>query len=263
MDDAVQAIMMAFSAIVFVIALSLAVYLINRVTRTSEYLTYYSDSTRFYDNIKYQDNDINEKNIRYVSAETIIPTLYRYSKENFCVKIYDANGDLIQIFDVNLEGKVRTAVGDTKATAESTDSKGKQNYAYKTLYDDKSKDYYMFGVPWLGSTESIKARIDLFINGQAGYINNVFVDYRNNKFYKSLENMRTHTKSPDAFDDIEGDSSSLTDLTDNEKTYHYEEQLISYSYSGETIENDDGDILVTGAASKDKIIIIYKLCKNP
>ena len=50
---------------------------------------------------------------------------------------------------------------------------------------NKNEDYYLFGAPWLGSTESVKTRIDYFIEGKAGYINNQYVDYRGNKFYQA------------------------------------------------------------------------------
>ena len=41
----------------------------------------------------------------------------------------------------------------------------------------------------------------------------------------------------------------------------FRERFISYSYSGETMETEDGDILVTGANEKDKIVIIYTMTK--
>ena len=247
MDDAVQAIMIAFSVIVFVIALSISVYLIHQVTFTSEYLAYYSDSTRFYDNIDVENTNINSGEIRYVSIETIIPTLYRYYKENFCVKIYGTDGRLIQIFDVNLEGKIRTAAADTKAMGPVTikDSRElKMNKAYYQIYNNpngfddghgNNKAYYMFGVPWLGNTESLKQRVDLFINGDVGYINNERVDYQNNEFAKAVDNFKDGTKNA-----------------------MFTEQFINYSYSGETITTDDGEVLVDGAIAKDKTIIIYR-----
>lgn len=117
-ENATRALNMAFAVIVLVIALSLAIYMFSMVASTSETLAFYSDSTRYYDNvelIKYcsscsaanpsknvycdscsaafsSDIDSLEKGTaRIVSAETIIPTLYRYHKENFCVKICDAS----------------------------------------------------------------------------------------------------------------------------------------------------------------------------
>ena len=57
MDDAVQAITMAFAVLVFVIALSLAMLLIKQATNTSELLVQYSDLTAFYDNIQLDNNN--------------------------------------------------------------------------------------------------------------------------------------------------------------------------------------------------------------
>jgi hypothetical protein len=238
MEDVVQALMMAFAVIVFVIALSLSMYMISQVTSTSEILAFYSDSTRYYDNIKLNDEgeEAATKDSSYtertVSAETIIPTLYRYYKENFCVKIYDADDNLIQVFDVNIEGQVNQAVADTKATATSTDKDRIRNYSLNVTYNDSSSPIYMFGAPWLGSTENVKTRVDYFVNGSAGYINNKYVNYTNNKFYEARQN---GTK--------------------------FKERFINYSYSGETMQTDDGDTLVTGASEKDKIVIIYTMIK--
>ncbi len=270
MDDAIQATMIAFSAIVFVLALSISVYLIHSVTKTSEYLTYHADSTKFYDNIDLDEADpakreqIFKSSVRYVSIETVVPTLYRYCKENFCVKIYSANNNLLQVFDVNLEGKVRTASGDTKSTENSEEDPYREYFAYKNIYndlnsfsstpkwDDPKSGYYLFGAPWLGSTENIKARVDLFVNGEKGYINNVEVDYTNNLFATRLKQVQQYKEMTDA--GIQKNSVD-TDL------FQLSEQFISYSYSGDTMETDDGDVLVTGASSKDKIIIIYKFLK--
>ena len=44
-------------------------------------------------------------------------------------------------------------------------------------------------------------------------------------------------------------------------TYQFKEKFVSYSYTGETMETEDGDILVTGANSKDKIVITYTFVK--
>lgn len=104
------------------------------------------------------------------------------------------------------------------------------NKVYEAAYNDDDKPYYLFGAPWLGSTEGLKYRIDLFINGKAGYINNVFVDYRNNEFY----NARINGKK-------------------------FKERFINYSYSGDTISTEDGDTLVTGASKKDKTVIVYTI----
>ena len=251
MENAEKAIMMAFAVFVLVIALSLAIYLFSKVTVTSEQLAFYSDSTIYYDNVEFDTNssstdpDIKNGTVRIVSAETIVPTLYRYYKENFCVKIYgerenksieNSKRPLIQIFDVNLEGKVHGAAGDTNATGSATTPVHVENYAYNKAFNQDDKKYCLFGAPWLGSTEAVKTRVDLFVNGKAGYINNSYVDYTNNDFYR----YRTELK-PDG------------------SKYQFKERFISYSYTGQTMITDDGEKLVTGEKSKDKIVIIYTL----
>ena len=242
MNNAERAVMMAFAVFVLVIALAISMNLLAKVTATSEHFAFYADSTRYYDNVEIDetafdvaaDDDIKSGTVRIVSAETIIPTLYRYYKENFCVKIYgaiDASGkrNLIQIFDVNLEGKVHGAAGDTLAESESTPTHIENN-AYDKVYNNDSKAYCLFGAPWLGSTESVKTRIDYFVNGKAGYINNKYVDYIDNEFYDAREAKK-----------------------------QFKERFICYSYSGQTMTTEDGEQLVTGEKSKDKIVIIYTL----
>ena len=165
MEDAVHAMMMAFAVIVFVIAFTISMYMFSQITSLAETLTLYADSTLFYDNIKY---DKNMERTRIVNADTIIPTLYRYANEDFCVRIYadteelDSKGPkLTQIFDLDLEGKVQSAIADTKAIGENSESQTqKANYAYKKIYNDQKKSYYLFGAPWLGNKENVKYRVD-------------------------------------------------------------------------------------------------------
>ncbi len=235
MENAEKALLIAFAVIVLVFALALAINMFSKVTVTAEHLAFYADSTIYYDNVEmeassYSDEHIKDGTVRIVNAETIIPTLYRYYKENFCVKIYDGTNKLIQIFDVNLEGKVHGAAGDTHADNNAQKPVHIENYAYNKVYNDTSKSYCLFGAPWLGSTESVKTRIDYFIDGKAGYINNTYVNYKGNLFYEARKTGK-----------------------------QFKERFINYSYTGQTMVTDDGDELVTGEKSKDKIVIIYTL----
>lgn len=254
MDNAVEALMIAFGLLVLVIALSVSVYMFSQVTYVAENLLYFSDKTNYYDSIQYDKKanaQINKTVERYVNVDTIIPTLYRYSKENFCVKIYDArdinNSKLIQVFDINLENKVRRAVADDEAKVGATKNEQKINYAYKMIYNNPNTPLYMFGAPWTGSTEDIKKRVDYFVDGQAGYINDVYVDYRGKDRYQGQGVFN------ESFHDIIQDS-----ISDN--SIKFKESFISYSYTGNTFINDDGDEIVTTDA-KDKIVIIYTIVK--
>ena len=93
----------------------------------------------------------------------------------------------------------------------------------------------MFQAPWIGSTDDMKLRLDFFINGDAGYINNKFVDYTNHPFHDMLE------------------------ATKKDSKYQFKENFISYSYTGETMVTEDEDVLVTGTRPKDKIVVTYTL----
>ena len=240
MEDAVHALIMAFSVLIFIMALSIVIYMFGQATSTAENLLYYSDETNYYDNIQLSEG----QKSRTVDIDTVILTLYRYYKENFCVKIYDAPQDastpaqLLQVFDVDLEGKVRKA-----AMIEDREYLTPEQTAYRTLYNDNDstspyKQLYMFEAPWIGSTdEDMKTRVNYYINGSSGYINNTHINYIENKFYKLREYNKTETDP-------------------NEKVY-FNEEFIRYTYSGDTFVTEEGEILVEGAKPEDKIIIIY------
>ena len=237
MDNAVQALTMAFAVIVFVIALTVSMMLIGQARDTSEVLLQYSDLTAFYDNIQLDSDEGVTETERIVGLDTVIPTLYRYYKENFCVKIYDADDNLLQLFDVNIETNLRSAIVNTNAGSSRTDQELIKDEAYRRIYNDSDKAYCLFGAPWLGSTETIKQRIDFFVNGDSGYINNTFVNYSGT------------TEKP-----------SFASLVD--ENTRFREKFISYSYSGSTVTTDEGETLIEGAKNKDKIVIIYTILNN-
>ena len=232
MDNAVEAIKMAFGMIVFVIAMTASMYLFKSATSTSQVLLFATDETNYFDNIKIDESAGEDITIRKVNVETIIPTLYRYYKENFAVQIYNKTGKLVQIFDVNIEGKVRKA-----ASTISSKRTGEQK-ALMSLYgvtltggDADKTNPYLFEAPWIGNTsKDIKTRIDLYVNGECGYINNTKVDYRKNNLLKCFN----------------------TDTI-------FTEEFIQYAYKGDTISSEDGTETITGnVKTETKILIIYR-----
>ena len=92
MENASEALIMAFSVLVFVLALSISIHSFGQVRATSEMIMERSDSTfdTTYidtDNELLQDVDASGEKIvtRTVGAETIIPTLYRAYEENLVI----------------------------------------------------------------------------------------------------------------------------------------------------------------------------------
>ena len=229
MENSLEALKMAFGMMVFVIALSVAMYLITMASSTSQVLLYSADKTNYYDNIEVRNADVTN---RKVNVETIIPTLYRYFKENFAVQIYDKSGNLTQIFDVNIEGKVRRAAG-TNSSARTNEQE-----ALLSLYGVSSSlgqtNPYLFEAPWIGNTsKDIKTRVDLYVKGECGYINGTKVDYRENNLKKFA-------------------------------TSSFIEQFTEYTYKGDTISSEDGTETITGNSKpENKIVIIYQEIDTP
>lgn len=227
MENVTRALILAFSMIMFVVSFSFSMFLINKLTTTSKILLETITTTNYYDNIEFE-NDSEDKfpGTRKVGIDTIIPVLYRYSKENYAVKILDDSGNIIQVFDLSLENKVHDAEGDS--TVPDTDTKNLKN----SIYNDKTKDAYLSGAPWVGNSEHIKARIDYFLNGTSGYINNVLVDYSGKGFIAKYSGRI------------------------------FEESFVEYAYEGETISTENGLETITGSTQENsKIIITYKLLR--
>ena len=230
MENAIDAIKMAFGMIVFVIAMSATMYLFNSASATSKVLLYAADKTNYYDNIEVADENITN---RVVNVETIIPTLYRYFKENFAVQIYDKSGKLTQIFDVNIEGKVRKAAGTREVSRTSEQKALLSLYGVSNSGKPGLQNPYLFEAPWIGNTsKDIKTRIDLYVNGKCGYINGTRVDYTDNNLKKFQK-----------------------------RNAKFSEQFTEYSYKGDTISVGEGDGIetITGnSKAETKIVIIYR-----
>ena len=157
---------------------------------------------------------------------------YEYYKENFAVQIIDGTGTLVQIFDLNIEGKVR------KAAATPIGRRTDEQKALISLYGralssmDPTKNPNLFEAPWIGNTsKDTKTRIDLFVNGECGYINGTKVDYTANNL-KRFQNSGAK----------------------------FIEQYTEYAYKGDTISSEDGTETITGNTKPEtKIVITYSV----
>ena len=230
MENAIDAIKMGFGMIVFVIAMSAAMYLFTTASSTSQVLLYAADKTNYYDNIEVTDENVTN---RIVDVETIIPTLYRYFKENFAVQIYNKKGELTQVFDINIEGKVRRAAATREISRTGEQRALISLYGVSDLGNPGENNPYLFEAPWIGNTsKDIKTRIDLYVNGSCGYINGTRVSYLNNNLKKFQNN--------------------------NAK---FLEQFTEYAYKGDTISVGEGENIetITGnAKTENKIVITYR-----
>lgn len=245
MENLTHALYMAVAMMVFVIAFSVALYFVNKLNTTTTAIAYNLNDSYYdsYSLAKIIENNEDRNRSRIVGIDKIIPTLYRYYKESFAVKILDEDENLLQIFDT-------TAENDVNAAIISVDKSYVQN-ALISLYDDGNKACYMFGVPWLANINNdAKTRIDLYINGGKGYINNVFVDYSKD-FYNINVNSKGYT-----------DTNSKKIFLKNFKNRKFKEVFTQYAYDGDTISDESNGEIVSLTGSKQiatKIIIIYQL----
>lgn len=96
MEHAVEALKLATAVIVFVLAVTLTYMLFSKTKSTADSIFYIRDSQKYLEeenleNIIYLTSSAVNTN-REVQMETIIPTLYRYHKENFGVTIVVKEG---------------------------------------------------------------------------------------------------------------------------------------------------------------------------
>lgn len=136
MENASQALIIAFSIIIFVIALTISVSMFSMARATSDFVIFKSDKTNYYEYNRIDETS--KRNARVVSMETIVPTLYRYYKENYRVEFYDKSENQLGIYEID---GVSINYFDV---------------------DDEIKE----GRTWIGSQESFKEHVDELVKNE-------------------------------------------------------------------------------------------------
>lgn len=127
MENASEALLMAFAVLIFVVALSLGISSFSLARQTTQSIVDMTDREFDY---TYVDFD-SEKTSRIVGIETIIPTLYRAYKENYIVRFYDRNGQPLNVY----QKKVRNELTETNEINLEKEAIANQEKA--TLFIDK------------------------------------------------------------------------------------------------------------------------------
>lgn len=89
MENGVQALMLAFAVLIFVIALSVTFTTFAQAKHTADVVLKYSDREYFQNLKDYTASDYQEG--RIVNIDTVIATVARCSKEKFAVEVIDLN----------------------------------------------------------------------------------------------------------------------------------------------------------------------------
>ena len=236
MENAVDALKMAFGIIVFVIAIALSVSVIGQARVASEVVFHSNDKTEFY---QYATKDtvtnVTQNGDRIVGIETIIPTIHRYAKEQFAVTIFDKEGNPIVRYDLWTEGFMSNwdqivknrnkSESDQKAYEEVKDRLQKvQNMVNKTINKNRSIDVekdiqklykvssnanrnIKVAAPWGGDNKKIQERITKDMLGEEYEINNIIYNPNKEKNLKNYED----SKFIEKFLEISTDGETITD----------------------------------------------------
>lgn len=170
MENAVEAFMLAFAVAVLIIALSVTLFMFSKARQTSDLMLHLTDPTEYYSYVESNGIEVDNLGNRIVGMETVIPTLYRYSKEDIKITFkkgtvqYDADGN---ISDVQITGPIEMYKTETDTEQWSS--------GYKNDYDDTgtSKSICSFDLkeeqsrrePWTGAISEVKKNLDAIISG--------------------------------------------------------------------------------------------------
>lgn len=236
MENAVDALKMAFGIIVFVIAIALSVSVIGQARAASDVIFHSNDKTEFYE---YATEDtvtnVTKNGDRVVGMETIIPTIHRYAKEQFAVTIFDKEGNPIVRYDLWTEGFMSNWDQIVKNKDKSKSDKDAyeevknrlqtiQNVVNKTIALNRAIDVEVdiqklyrvssnanrnikVAAPWGGDNQKIQERITKDMLGEPYEINNIIYNPNKEKKLKNYEN----SKFIEKFIEITTDGETITD----------------------------------------------------
>ena len=170
MENAVDALKMGFAVLVLIAALSLAIYSFTRVRETTDVITSEADIKEYYQQLALGETGVSSNyalSSRVVGVETIIPTLYRYYKENYTILFYNgygydsSNGTFTSIEPMTL---YYTETSDTYLSSSTlTTTEGSH-----AIFGFDIQDEQVRREPWSATQETSYNFIKEFVNGING-----------------------------------------------------------------------------------------------
>lgn len=214
MENAVEALKMAFAVMLLTLALSLSIAFFSKARATAEMVLQSADETAYYDYTRY-DLPEDPSGNRIVGYETIIPTLYKYDKERYKVTFKKGNYD-------SSTGELTNVVPLSIYETESIRANWSKNYTndfdgrttYNSTYNEMSicsfdiVEETQRNEPWVGNSEQIKLHLDAIFSGGTYSLpqyNGRTIDYSNNplskrtnKFVEQIGEVVTTTSTDDS-----------------------------------------------------------------
>lgn len=260
MENAVKALEMAFAVMIFIIALSVSMYAFNNAKKTSDIMLYAQDKTNYYE---YQGAKGKTAEDRIVGLETIVPTLYKYYKENYTVLFRQGNYNTETGELSNLK---YLKIYDTPSRAKSNENGvvlwGTSN-TYDTLMQNKydkffdegytkslNKEVFSFDLeeetlrhePWTGNYSKARENLNCFLNGE------IYKNPNNGETYKDYK------------------YSNGKSFIETYKNSQFLETISEYEYnstqSNTNANTEDGSSISSLAKQKKKRIIVFTLINN-
>ena len=227
MENAVDALKIAFAVFIFVIALSITIYMFTQAKTTADLVLQASDVTEYMDYTKLEDvtnSGATINNDRIVGLETIIPTLYKYYKENYTVIFRNSNGTPMNLYESQTNENLWSTSYTNKYYTSTADLKKVCSF---DVDEETSRRE-----PWTGNMKYYKQNLDMFLSGGkfvAPSLNGMDYDYskingwngtkgfiqqyKGDKFRESLGEY-TYNKVEDTDD---GTNSGLTNVKEKKK----------------------------------------------
>lgn len=227
MENAVEALKMAGSVLLFIIALSVAILSFTISRESLDKIIKYADreSLRIENDSRFyyiaNDNDIDDvsrredRTKRYVGLETIIPTIYRSNTERFKI-IFEFNSGSYDLYSKDTYDATIGTITTKKVNKIDTamDELGLAN-------DEKNIEFLngiIYGLPNTAELNNYQSEFKVKLPSKCLY--NYISEWLSNG-HKILENLGTYY-----MEDVTEDG-SVSDLTNNNKN---EKRVITYTF---------------------------------
>lgn len=109
MENATDALLMAFAILIFIIALSVTLTTLSQAKSTADIVLFYSDRENFQSPIQYDPEEYQDGG-RDVNVDTVISTIYRCAKEKFSVKISDGTEEYVFEYDTQTAEQLKKQI---------------------------------------------------------------------------------------------------------------------------------------------------------
>lgn len=159
MENTTDALKIAFAVIVFIMALTITISMFSQLNQVSKIVISSTDNTKYYEYKITTD----EQKTRIVGLENIIPTLYKYYKENYTVLFLDKNGEPLNLYKSQMDNTDLWADVDSETKVIGKYYKNNSNDNPVCAFDVDEET--IRHEPWVGKPADYKENLDAFLYG--------------------------------------------------------------------------------------------------